>query len=150
MTTPTAAQLAAQDRFRNASRYAKRALLDEALRPLYQAISEAEDRRARAVAVTDWFRPPVVRRFLLEEYQGNIGGRIEVDATDDSAVASVEVVIRLASDGEEVERGSAVLIDGRWLYTAIAPIAPGEAITIEAIAKDHPGNEGRLTVPFQR
>jgi hypothetical protein len=149
-TTLTASQQAAHDRLRDASRYAKRALLDDNLRPIYLAAAKENDRRPRAVAAGDWFNPPVVRRFLLEQYRGNAGDIIEVDATDDVAVASVEVIVRLASGDVEIERGMATLIEGRWLYTATAPLAPGEAVTIEAIAKDHPGNEGRLTVPFQR
>lgn len=148
VTAPTVSQQAARDRFREATRYAKRALLDEVLRPIYRAVAKEHDQLPRAMAVSDWFNPPVVRRFILDRYQGRIGDLIEVDATDDIAVASVEVIVRLDSSGAEIERGMAMLADGRWLYTATAPLAPEEIVTSRRSPRTTRATKGGSSSPF--
>jgi hypothetical protein len=97
--------------------------------------------------VADFLKPPVVDAIDVSGYHGAIGDVIAVRAMDDFEVASVTVVLRDAANAI-VEQGAATHSGGLWHYPATVALAAGAAITIEAIAKDRPLNEGRLSMPL--
>ncbi len=145
---PTAAQLAVRERFRLAAAYARDALHDPVLRALYEQRAQDRQKPVFSVAVGDYFNPPVVHAIDVTGYHGQAGDLITMIASDDFEVASVGVVIRDAADAV-LEEGPAALVEGRWSYAATVAVAAGETVTIEATAKDHPGNARGKIMPLQ-
>ena len=78
---------------------------------------------------------------------GRVGDPARIVTLDDFEVVSVDVVIRDAADAV-LEQGPAALVDGKWTYAATTVVVAGETVTIEATAKDHPGNPGVKTMPW--
>ncbi len=144
---PSAAQLGVREQFAAAAAYATVSLADPVLGPRYTAAAVARGMRPRAFAVADFFSPPVVKALDLSGYHGLVGDAIAVLAVDDFEVAGVTVVLRSA-DQTVLEQGAAVLSEGRWRYLATTAIAVGQAITVEAVAKDRPGHTGTRSEPL--
>jgi hypothetical protein len=144
---PTAAQQAVRERFRSAAAYAKSALLDPALRGRYELAARSRQMQAYAFALTDFMMPPVVDAIDPSGYHGRLGDVIKVSAFDDFEVTGVTVAVR-DGEGAILMQGAAVLTDGRWNYAATAAVAVGEAVTIEAVATDRPGQTGSRTLPL--
>lgn len=138
---PTAKQLAARQRFQEASVYAKAQLQDPDLKAEYEAIGETRRMSAYAVAVADFLKGPDIQEIDLSDYSGDPGDTIRVRVTDGFRVDAVRVIIT-NGDGSQVEAGDAVqqqkAID--WVYTATAsnPNLNGDKITVQAL--DVPGN----------
>jgi hypothetical protein len=143
---PTAAQLAVRQQFRAAAAYARAARLNPVLWPRYEAAAKAEGMRSFAFALADFLKEPVVQSIDLSAYHGRVGDLVTVVAFDDFEIAGVAVAIR-DGEGSVLEQGAAVAVNGRWQYMATVAIAVGEAVTIEAVATDRPGNTGRLNLP---
>jgi hypothetical protein len=142
-TEPTDKQLAQREQFKQAAMYAKAALADPALRPLYAAAAYAKDVPVVAVAVQDYFNPPTIDEVRLSAYKGRVGDRIDVFAHDDFGVANVYVTIK-GANGTVIENGPAVAgssADGsvHWSYAATTLVQPGTTVTVQANAADHPG-----------
>lgn len=143
---PTTEQLAIQEKFREAVRYAKGAVKNEAIKAAYAAKAE-RGQSAYNIAFADYFSIPKVNTIDTTAYQGAIGNKITVVATDEFKVAAVQVAI-YTMDNELVEQGAAVFNeeDQEWIYTAKEDHIALEGSTIKATAKDLPGNEGSLEV----
>jgi hypothetical protein len=74
-------------------------------------------------------------------YHGHVGDPIRVGATDDGEVAGVTVTVR--TNSAVLESGAAtmgVTPDAPWVYVATVAVAAGQAVTIEATARDRAGN----------
>ena len=147
-TPPTAAQTAVKERFAKAGAYATRALALPEVRAAYEKLAEREDLTPRSAAVRDWFRPPSVVEIVLDGYTGLPGSVIEVLARDDARVESVTVTLRRKSDDSVIEAGPAAFVAGAWAYQATQAVPAGEAVVVEAKAKDRPGNTGELTAEW--
>lgn len=141
---PHAKRLATQRLFKRAALYAKTVEANPEMKMLYAASAKGLQ-SAFNLALRDWCRPPKVDVIKTAGYQGRIGDRIVVEATDDFKVESVQVSI-YTMDGELVEQGAAVLEGLDWVYTATEDHIALEGSTIKATAKDLPGNEGSLEV----
>jgi hypothetical protein len=70
---PTAAQKEHWNRFRSASTHALRVQQDPVLHAFYAPIATARMLRVRAVAIGDWFNPPVIEEINLGSYCGQAG-----------------------------------------------------------------------------
>ncbi len=143
----TEAQQQARERFLLAAAYAKGVLGNPATRALYAERARMKQQPVNAVALGDYLNPPVVHAIDATGYHGQVGDVINVTATDDFEVVSVSVVIRDAADAV-LEEGPAALVDGTWTYVATAVVAAGDAVTIEATAKDRPGHAGGKIMPL--
>jgi hypothetical protein len=87
-----------------------------------------DSQSAYNLAVADWLHPPVIHRIE------RIGGRVRVEASDDTQVTVVEVRI-LDGEGRVLEQGHAEQVDPlSWEYT------PGAEGAVEASAWDLAGN----------
>lgn len=137
-------QLAHLERFRQAASYAKAALADGVLRPIYESASKVKGIAAFPLAVGDFLNAPTVDAIVLDGYTGKSGGQIVIRASDDVAVASVSVTIR--NSKTVLEQGAAVLEQGFWRYTAHTNVDPASgSIAIDVTAMDHPGNRTTAT-----
>ncbi len=47
-----------------------------------------------------------------------------------------------------IERGNAILKGKTWRYTAQTTLAAGQAVTIDVVASDRPGREGRSSAAW--
>lgn len=136
----SAAQLAHQERFREATRYGKLALMDATTRALYQAQAQARNLPVFAVMVADYFHSPTILNVDATEYTGAAGSKVLVLADDDFAVANVHV--KIAAGSTVVEEGTAMetpVDSGRYYYTA-TQTAPAGTLTITVTVRDRPGN----------
>ena len=147
----TAAQKAAQGRFREATRYAKRVMADPEARVAYDMAAKEKDAPVQSVIIADFLRSPSIDEMDLTKYDGRAGSAMRIRASDDFDVVSVEVVISM-STGEVIERGMAILSSmkwGSWIYRATATVATGTRITVAATATDRPGNTSTKSVETQ-
>ncbi|MBI5302902.1 MAG: hypothetical protein HY868_12260 [Chloroflexi bacterium] len=138
----TEAQLAAREKFRQATLYGKMVMADPDTKTLYE--EEAQDRGVPVFSLTvaDFYNAPAVDEVDLSAYAGKVGDEISVHAHDDFAVVGVAVAIA-RTDGQAIEAGDAVETppgSGRWVYTAKQAVPTGTAVRVNVTAKDHPGH----------
>ena len=132
--TYTEAQLDWQEKFRDASGYAKDAK-DNAV-----YVEKAEDTPLTSynVAMADWFHAPEIQELDVSAWYGEVGQVIRIKAVDDVQVTQVNVVI---TDNANVvlEQGAAVRAEGAWWnYTTTATAPDGPRVV--ATARDLPGH----------
>jgi hypothetical protein len=140
---PSDAQLAQQERFKEAVSFAKTALGNPLLRAFYAPIAQEREISIYALAVGDFLRIPEFKYMDYSSYKGQVGNTIVIKAVDDIGLAGVVVSIS-AQDGSPIEHGQAVeegARSGKWIYTATTPVAIGTDVFIEATGVDHAGNE---------
>ncbi len=144
---PTAAQLAHQERFKEAVSFAKSALANSALRAFYEPIALDKQISVYALAIADFLNTPEFKDTDLSSYTGQVGDTITFKAADDIGLAYVNVAIS-AQDGTPIETGPAVeqgAGSGKWIYTATSPVALGTSIFIEATGADHAGTQASIS-----
>jgi hypothetical protein len=147
--TPTPEQAAHRERFLAAAAYAKKALGDPVLRPFYVQLARERGKPSRlfSFAVADFFGKPEVTAIDVSGYHGQTGESVKIEATDDTDVASVQVVIRDTATSTVIEQGGATRVDETWTYVATTTAPAGAVLSVTATAKDRPGNEGVKEVP---
>ena len=115
---PSEAQLAHQERFREAAAYAKATQGQ----PAYVEKAASTGQAAYNVAVADFLHPPEILDVDLAGYTGKPGETIRIRARDDLKVNRVSVLIADAND-EVVEQGNATqgaIEDWWWEYRTTA------------------------------
>jgi hypothetical protein len=139
-TPPTDQQVAAREKFADATAYAKGAMTDP-LKKLMYAAAAKKWQTAYNVAFQDAAQAPNIILIDTEKYKGEAGAIITIAVRDVVRVASVKVCI-LSASGAELEQGDAVPGGGisYWHYTtaAVNPALRGTHILITAT--DLPGN----------
>jgi hypothetical protein len=139
---PSAAQLAARERFRQAVLYGKVVMGDPAAKAVYDAAAKTKQQPVFSLAVADFFNTPEIVEVDMAGYGGAVDDEIVVYAADDFAVAGVEIT--LADDGgSAIESGLAVETpagSGRWVYAATAAVSPGTTVRLTTTVHDRPGN----------
>jgi Na+-translocating ferredoxin:NAD+ oxidoreductase RnfG subunit len=137
----SAKQLEAQEKFADATHYAKRMLEDADMAAVYKAAAKA-GQNAYNIALRDAYTAPVIEAIETDNYQGKTGDSIIVRATDDFRVFRVTVAIHSA-EGTLLETGNALL--GRngkdWVYTATGDNKAIKGTKLIAMAEDLPGNQ---------
>lgn len=139
---PTAAQLAAQERFREAVLYGKMVVADPATKTLYDTAARDAGKPMFSLAVADFYHAPEVTEVDMSGYGGAVGDEIMVYATDDFGV--IAMVLALAdAEGNPLEQGPAVEAptgSGRWVYAATVDVASGTTVRLTVTVNDRPGN----------
>lgn len=141
---PSAAQLAARERFREAALYGKIVMADPETKALYTDAAKTKGQPVFSLTVADFFNAPAVNEVDLSAYSGAIGDEIIIIARDDFEVLDVAVNLS-ESDGSLIENGAAVETpadSGRWIYTTTASVATGTTVRIAVTASDRPGGLG--------
>lgn len=137
-----------REKFTAAVKYANEQMRNWESRSMYQAAVNKKLQSAYQVAVTDYLRSPIVHSIQINEYTGSAGHHIEVYASDDFKVASLELIIR-DHMWQIVEQGAAARMEetrSEWAYVTTKNLVVAPGYTIEARAKDIPGNIGSKTV----
>ena len=110
----TVDQCAHHSRFQQAAAYARVA---SKTNPLYTELARGTAKNAYNIALSDWFKPPVIHQVTMQ------GGSIRVDFTDNVQVAKVLITIS-NEQGHTLEQGEAAQTqDGVWEYRPGSPAA---------------------------
>ncbi|GAA3935410.1 hypothetical protein GO495_14690 [Chitinophaga oryziterrae] len=137
-------QLVIQDRFKEATMYAKMAIKDPVTKALYAAVAKPEQ-SAYNVAFRDAFLEPEIKSIDTALYKGNAGEIIVIRA-DQFKIVKMLVVITTAG-GLFVEQGYAVLRSAGgshelgWAYTTLSNNLPVAGTKITVTVYDRPGHE---------
>jgi len=136
--TYSEAQQAQQEKFRDATTYAKDAKTQE----VYVEKANGTAKSAYNVAMADWFHAPEVQEIDMEAFNGNVGDVIRVRAVDDVQVTQVTVLIT-DSGGSVFEQGAATNEGSGW-WRYITQTAISGSPRIVASARDLPGNVAEM------
>lgn len=141
-TSFTEKQVVARTKFQRATSYAKRQMLNPETKAMYATGVNDSKISAYLVALTDYIKAPEIQDVSATGYTGAIGQTVEITATDDFRIKSVQVSITSAA-GVLVESGEAVLqpdSPDKWTYTSTAanPALVGTRILVTA--RDTAGN----------
>ncbi|MBC8509687.1 MAG: hypothetical protein H8D34_32980 [Chloroflexi bacterium] len=138
------AQLAAQERFRQAAMYGKMVMADPETKALYTEAARVKGKPVFSLTVADFFNAPSVDEFDISAYTGTEGDEIAIMARDDFGVIAVHIEIT-DGDGNAIESGAAVETpadSGRWIYTVTANVGTGTDVRIAVTVSDRPGGVG--------
>lgn len=144
---PSAAQEENINKFKAAAAYGRMAMKDPDLEEIYSEKATMEE-SAYNRAVRDYLVSPKVKSIDASAYDGKIDSTILVKASDDFLVKEVWVNI-FSAEGDLVEEGPATIdpyFRIKWYYNATRNIAKVQGCTIRAVAKDLPGNTGKLEI----
>lgn len=143
---PDEGQLARQQKFKEAAIFAKAIIQDPLYKQLYEGLS-GKGKSAYNIAFADYFKPPVLSKAVISNYQGQVGDKLKVQAVDEVKVESVKVTL-IAQDQTIIETGEASLLPNGidWEYTIQQSNTnlPGTKIIFEAT--DIPANSTTLEV----
>lgn len=145
-STNTVHQEMTKIKFLRATHYAKTQLRNPLAAEEYRSGINDRKNSAYLVAVTDYLTPPRIHAVDTRRYRGIKGDMIDIWATDDFKVESVDVEITSPA-GTLIEKGPAWL-DGPgfhlWRYQAKKsyPALSGTKITVTV--RDKPGNEATM------
>lgn len=135
----TPAQQAQQEKFREASVYAKDAKDLE----VYAEKAEGTPMHPYNVALADWLHAPEIKDINLSAWTGEVGQAIRIQAMDDVEVKQVSVVIT-DEEGAVLERGMATADNGDWWTYRTTATASGNPKVLVA-AEDLPGHITKMT-----
>lgn len=145
-TVLSAAQAEHRARFKQAAIYSKLALVDDDVRPLYEASAKERNKPLFSVMMADFFNAPVIENVNTDAYTGQADQVIQVIATDDFSVVKVHVRISDLS-GNLIESGDAVdAATGMGLWTYITQYSMDRPVNIEVVATDRPGGTAVTTI----
>ncbi|WP_268229986.1 hypothetical protein [Sphingobacterium sp. UT-1RO-CII-1] len=134
-------QLAVQDRFLDASLYAKKSIRDDVLKARYKAKANV-NQTAYNVAFKDYFNPPQIRRLRDQGYTGLVGQEITFLVKDILQVT--QITLEIVDDSDTViESGLAIDKDGDgldWKYTTTVENPDYESTMYRFTLIDTPGN----------
>lgn len=134
-------QLRVQNRFLDASLYAKKAIKDDELKAAYGAKANI-NQSAYNVAFKDYFTAPQVRRLNDSNYKGAVGDELNFLIKDIMKVTEINIEI-LDQSEVLIESGLAVPVDSdnvEWTYTASAANADYENAVYRITMLDTPKN----------
>jgi hypothetical protein len=137
-------QQGTRDNFAEGGRYAKQVLSDPLAARMYKRLAEASGIPVRSLLIGDFLTPPTVEHIELGSFRGRVGDAVKVLAVDDVEVVGVDVIIRDTA-GSICEQGAAKKTHDVWTYLTTTAVAAGQAVMIEAVARDRPGHEGRAS-----
>ncbi|XOV92237.1 MAG: hypothetical protein ACFHWX_18760 [Bacteroidota bacterium] len=126
-------------RFKYATAFAKNAIADDVLGPIYAAgvARIPNHNNAYILAMTDYLRAPEIGDLILPS--GASGTRVLVEAYEDPQLSRVEFDI-ISEDERVISSGEATLTDNgiQWEFTLTRNIPEGGSIQVRAY--DLPGN----------
>lgn len=144
----TGAEKENQTRFSLASKFAKAALTDPIQRQRYEKAAFGTGASAQNLAVSDYFRSPVLTEIDLSLYTGRAGEIIRVRA-EEGAIGAAEVRVTIGNAVDPaLDWGSATVDpDGvTWRFATQQDLPPYQALWITVTARDQPGNRTSKTL----
>lgn len=145
----TQEQLAVQDRFLDASLYAKKSIKDDTLKARYKAKANV-NQTAYNVAFKDYFTPPQIRLLQDKDYKGLAEQEITFLVKDILQVT--QVTFEIVDDSDTIiESGLAINSDGdglEWKYTTTVENPDYESAIYRFTLIDTPGNSTIIIVRY--
>jgi hypothetical protein len=141
---PAESQVATRRKFKTGTRWVKEALKDPDKLAFYQSIAQGM-KTPYVMALSDYLHAPTVDDIDVSNYNGNVGDKIMVVATDKIKVKSVAVAITSAI-GELIETGPCTedLSADAWCYVAKVVVSDLAGVIVKAVAEDIPCHTGTL------
>ncbi len=131
-------------RVKAAAAYWRSVLENPEKKAFYFALPHEPSLGAYQKAVRDFMNSPVVNEIDASQYAGRVGQSIRVAASDDTGISQLSVRIT-SMTGQLIEEGLAQADGTDWVYVATTHVSAGQTVTIQATAKDRPGNTGVKT-----
>ncbi len=146
-TEPSESQQKQMKRFKYASIFAKAAIADEVLGPIYSEAAQRLEkfRSSYQLAVTDYLKAPEIGEISFDTTTS--GAPVLIEAFEDPQVSKVQVSI-LADDDSIIESGEALLTSNGIQWEYVLPVDIPEGGKLEIKAYDIPGNESSTIVEF--
>jgi hypothetical protein len=142
---PSEKQLLNRQRWREGAAYYQLVKASPELCLCYAGKVQETGYALSAITNRDFFNPPTVSKIDFCGFNGAAGSKIRIHAHDDFAVVAMDVTLRDAT-GAVIESGPAyVEANDVWFYPVHNAIGLKTPFTVEAVAKDMPGNRGTLT-----
>ena len=145
-------QKAHAERFKDAMEYAQIANDESPTDELYGAPAREQGKAANTLAVSDFFRPPIIRKVDPGDYAGKAGDTLNIVVENIIPVRRVAVSV-LDDEDKKVESGWAKLLkDNIWSYSAkttVEPTATGQQVPRVVTATDYPDNVVQERVEVQ-
>lgn len=134
-------QSAHRERFRLATVYARRCMMQPELKAEYEEMARATDNAGPfAAAVGDFLTPVSIAGIITASYKGEIGFPISIHVSAVFKVKTLKVTLTDA-DGTIVESGDAVLGDAaNYTYLTTVAVPDIAGLKIKAEVTDRPGN----------
>lgn len=147
-TEISVAQKQQNTRFRYAAFYAKKAISDEVLGPIYENATQrlTKFNSAYQLALTDYLKLPEIGDISITS--GASGSTVLVEAFKDPQLVKVEVAI-LAANDSVIETGEATPTSNGIQWQFELPVDIPEGGKIEVKAYDLPGNVESKTFDVQ-
>jgi hypothetical protein len=135
-----------RDKFRWAALYAKRMMRDEAMKAFYwKRAKKLKLPNAYTAAIKDYMCKTRVSAIDLKRYTGKVGGNINIFAAKDSSSVSEVFVTIMTKEGQEIEKGKAVLNGSVWTYKNTVKTNGAEGLRFIVETKDALNNWTRAT-----
>ena len=133
-------QAAHRNGFKKAIKYAKKIKNNNLdLYGKYEEMAKVKHLTAYNLIVKDYLSVPEITDVNVNGYNGTVGSKITIEASDVLDLPKVMVEI-LKADGTSLEAGKASLVDGDWVYTATIANSDRSGTKIHIKAYDIPGN----------
>ena len=133
-------QAAHRNGFKKAIKYAKKIKNNNLdLYGKYEEMAKVKHLTAYNLIVKDYLSVPEITEVNVDGYNGTVGSKITIEASDVLDLPKVMVEI-LKADGTSLEAGKASLVDGDWVYTATIANSDHSGTKIHIKAYDIPGN----------
>jgi hypothetical protein len=139
------------DRFAEASYWAKATLKKPGMKELYSKGISGKLSNAHTVALADYLNAPKIHYISLKQHTGAIGDKIRIKATDDFLVTAVNVTIT-NKNGKQLETGPATRYKRKpvmWIYTLTVANPKMIGTVIEVKVMDRPGNKTETKVMIE-
>ncbi|GAA3945680.1 hypothetical protein [Hymenobacter algoricola] len=136
-------QLAQEEQFGEATRYAQSRAADPLMVARFAALPRKPHTSVHTMLIADFRCPPTVAALDLSHYTGRPGEPLYITALDNYGVQSVHVRLT-APDGRVVEEGPAQpgSAPSLWCYLTTATVATRTGLRVSATATDYPGHTG--------
>ncbi|SFN89541.1 hypothetical protein SAMN05444369_10488 [Capnocytophaga haemolytica] len=135
----SAAQKMQQEKFKEGCDYAKRAAKDSDLWLRYTERAKELKLSPHNLALADYLLPPKIDRVNTKSYDGRVGSKLFIIASDNFQITSVSVRIN-KDDGNLLEEGNAVLEGLQWVYPITVANAALSDTKLTVSVTDTPGN----------
>ncbi|SET76029.1 hypothetical protein [Hymenobacter actinosclerus] len=146
----SAAQQAHRRKFGDAARYGREQAASAEGRSYYQPfVQPGRFGSVYRTALADFAKPPQLLAVEADDYQGQAGKHLRIQAHKPCGVAAVRVRV-LDAAGRVLEEGAAMPECGGWWNYETQQVHPaGVSRQLQVLARDRPGNEATEIVDLK-
>jgi hypothetical protein len=144
--SPSPLQQMNNDKFRMATKYAQRMMRDDTMKVFYwKRAKKLKLPNGYTAAIKDYMCKTRVTAVDLKRYTGKVGGSVAVYASKQHSSVSEVFVTVMTKEGQEIEKGKAVLNGSVWMYKNTVKTNGAEGLRFVVETKDALNNWTRAT-----